>query len=662
MLLPNPSIHLPPIFRRIFLLFFLVLIAQPLFSQASKIDSMQNALAVAKQDTNRIELLYTLARSIKVNDTKKAMSYAREALTLSKRLEHASWEVYSYNLIAIIHQDKGNYTLALTYLDTCIQLAKISGDTFAVAMCVNNIGLIYLEQGNYEKALPYLVEAGSLREKIGDKRGQAGSYNNIGLLYYYMNNHEKAIEHYMLSLKLKQQLDDKQGMANTFLNIGLSYSGLKDTAREKGNYSRALTIYEEIDDKKGQSMVYNNLGEIYSAEQNYPLALEYLNKSYTLRKELDDIIGQAQAGTNLARCYIRLGKMEIAQELLLQSLANARKAESKKEQAIAYEVFSEFYIKKNDYKSAYENFKLSAMFKDSMLNEESAMHIEELQAKYEAEKREKEILLLKAEDERKVFLLEKRNLQIAGVIFIGLLLAVTGWFFFTRYKTKQQRAKEMAILETKHTERIRIARDMHDDIGSGLSRISLLSEQVKIALQDGKQSDQLDKTLFSLTKLSAESRQLTGSIGEIIWTMSPKNDTMEGLVSYVRNYAYDYLEQAGIDCTINFPDEVPAAAVSAELRRNIFLAVKETLHNIVKHASCTTVEMTLQFDESSFTLAVSDNGKGLNGQTKLHGGNGLVNMKKRIEETGGIYRIESVQGKGVKVILENIPFKNSTKV
>lgn len=663
MLLPACPSSLSVRSRKIIPLLFSLLFSATLFAQLPrKIDSLQKALAVAKQDTNRVELLYTLARYAKVSDTEKALDYANEALALAKKLGHASGEIYSYNTLSIIQQDKGDYMLALSYLDTCIGLAEAAADTYAVAMCKNNIGLIYLDQGNYEKALPFLLESAALREKIGDTRGQAGSYNNIGLLYEYMNNHEKAIEHYRLSLELKQQLGDKQGMGNTYLNIGLSYSGLQDTAKEKENYRKALALYEEIGDKKGQSMVYNNLGEISSAEEDDSLAFVYLGKAYALRAELGDIVGQAQTGTNLARCYIRQNKLDVAQEYLLQSLGHAREAESKKEMSLAYAVFSELNVKQNDFRTALENYKLSALYKDSMLNEESNMHIEELQAKYETEKKEKEILLLKAEDERKAFLLERRNFQIATVIFIGLVLAGMGWFFFTRYKARQQRLNELAILETKQTERIRIARDMHDDIGSGLSRISLLSEQVKAALQGPTGTNQLDKTLGSLTKLSAESRQLTGSIGEIIWTMSPKNDTLEGLVSYVRNYAYDYLEHAGIECTIDFPDEVPEVTVPAELRRNVFLAVKESLHNIVKHSACTAAKLELHLHEDSFTLAISDNGKGLGESKKPGGGHGLVNMKKRIEETGGAYRVESVQGKGVKVVLENIPLKNTTKV
>ncbi len=663
MLLPARPSFLSARSRKIISFLAFLFFSATLFAQLPrKIDSMQKALAVAKQDTNRVELLYTLARYTTTSDTKKALDYAHEALTLAKKLGHTSGEIYSYNTLSIIQQDKGDYTLALSYLDTCTRLAEAAADTYAVAMCSNNTGLIYLNQGNYEKALPFLLESAALREKIGDKRGQAGSYNNIGLLYGYMNNHEKAIEHYRLSLELKQQLDDKRGMGNTYLNIGLSYSGLQDTAREKENYRKALELYEEIGDKKGQSMVYNNLGEIASAELNDSLAFGYLGKAYALRAELGDIVGQAQTGTNLARCYIRKGELDIAEEYLAQSLAHAREAESKKEMSLAYAVLSELNVKRNDFKTALENYKLSALYKDSMLNEESNMHVEELQAKYETEKKEKEFLQLKAEDERKAFLLEKRNLQIAIVIVVALVLAGTGWFFFSRYKTRQLRLKELAILETKQSERIRIARDMHDDIGSGLSRISLLSEQVKATLRGQSLAGQLDKTLNSLSKLSAESRQLTGSIGEIIWTMSPKNDTLEGLVSYVRNYAYDYLEQAGIECTINFPDEVPAVTVPAEMRRNIFLAVKESLYNIVRHASCTAAVLELQLHDDSFTLTVSDNGKGFGASKRPGGGNGLVNLKKRIEETGGVYRVESVPGKGVTVTLENIPLKNTTKV
>lgn len=597
-----------------------------------------------------------LARYVRSSDTEKAMDYAMQSLVLAKQLDFVSGKTYAYNTVGIILQDKGEYKQALLYLDSSLHIARSANDTYAIAMSTNNIGLVHLEQGNYENALRNLQDAAKLREQIGDKRGEAGSYNNLGLVYSYMGQDDKAIGNYRRSLQLKEELGDRQGVANTYLNIGLSYSGLKDTAQERENYRRALEIYISIDDKKGQSMVYNNFGEVFLEEGDSARALVYLEKAYALRKERGDIVGQAQTGTNIALCLMYSGRPDEAETYLRRSIELARTAGSKKESVLAYAGLSQLYVLRGDYRSALDAFRISAAVKDSMFNEESTMHLQEMQAKYETEKSEREILELQAEAERADY---ERNITIIIVSAILLIAGVAGWFRFQRYRAEQEKKRELAVLETKQNERMRIARDMHDDIGSGLSRISLLSEQVKLSLNSS--TGEVGGTLERLTKLATESRQLTGNIGEIIWTMSPKNDTLDGLIAYLRNYASDYLDHADIDCRFSTPDEIPSVPVLAETRRNIFLVVKEALHNIVKHARCSAVNIDVQIAPSSFTISVSDNGTGME-EKRTTGGNGLNNMKKRIADCGGICRMETVPGSGVRVILEGIPLGSTTKV
>src|SRR5690606_30510816 len=122
---------------------------------------------------------------------------------------------------------------------------------------------------------------------------------------------------------------------------------------------------------------------------------------------------------------------------------------------------------------------------------------------------------------------------------------------FTRFKRRQKRKKEQELLRQKEQERIRIARDMHDDIGAGLTRIVMRSDQVKLHLQLGKETT--DNMVGNLEKLSSESRELTHNIGEIIWALNPKNDVLDELCAYLRTYAYDLFDNTGIACQIRFP-------------------------------------------------------------------------------------------------------------
>lgn len=641
----QPNCYFPLVKTVIFLL---VCWAYQLKAQHT-VDSLRQEVNKHTGDTNEVNATYMLARYTKANDTEKALTLAGQALALAKTLGYTSGKIYSYNTVGIILQDKGEYNSALAYLDTSLQMATEEKDSLAMGITKNNIGLIYLEQGMYEQSLTNLLEAATIRSLIGDKRGEAGSYNNIGLMYSYTGQHAKAIEYYTRSLPLKQELGDEQGAANTYLNIGLSYGGLKDTVQERSNYRKALEIFLRTDDKKGQSMVYNNFGEIFSEEKSYAKALSYHEAAYQLRREQQDIIGQAQSGTNIAACLIQIGRGDEAEPYIQRSVTIANQENDMRELARAYGVMSDLQASRGEYEEALSTYKMSANLLDSILNKENAQHLQEMEAKYSSEKKEKEILQLQAAAVKAEY---KKNMLITISAGILILLSVAGWFIFLRYKARHQQLRELAVLETKQSERVRIARDMHDDIGSGLTRISFLSEQLRMELSEAAAGD---GTIERLSKLTTESRQLTGNLGEIIWTMSPKNDTLEGLTSYLRNFAYDYLEQAGIECKVKFPMDIPDVAMTAEFRRNIFLCLKESLNNAVKYSQCSQVFISLDLHADRMSLTIGDNGKGFPASSSGLGGNGLINIRNRARECGGNCTIESVPGQGVAVILHDIP-------
>ena len=165
--------------------------------------------------------------------------------------------------------------------------------------------------------------------------------------------------------------------------------------------------------------------------------------------------------------------------------------------------------------------------------------------------------------------------------------------------------RQLARLEQQHavdSDRARIAKDIHDDVGAGLTQITLLTELAR------REPDQAGK---HLGRIAGSARQLTRAMDEIVWAVDPQHDTLEGLMDYVSAYAEDYLHTAGIRCRMDLPVPLPAARVEAELRYNLFLALKEALNNVVKHAQATEVWLRLRVEAKTFTLVVEDNGRGL---------------------------------------------------
>jgi signal transduction histidine kinase len=189
-------------------------------------------------------------------------------------------------------------------------------------------------------------------------------------------------------------------------------------------------------------------------------------------------------------------------------------------------------------------------------------------------------------------------------------------------------------------ERTRIATDMHDDLGAGLSQIKFLSEAIGMKRQKHLP---IEEEVSSIRSFSDE---MIDKMGEIVWALNEKNDTLNDLLSYTRSYAVEYLAQNGINCHVDEPENIPQIDLSGEFRRNIYLTAKEALHNIVKHAQASEVWIQIEIDRG-ITIKIKDNGIGIDNSTPNSFGNGLTNMKNRIEELRGRFEIKSKNGTAI---------------
>jgi signal transduction histidine kinase len=176
---------------------------------------------------------------------------------------------------------------------------------------------------------------------------------------------------------------------------------------------------------------------------------------------------------------------------------------------------------------------------------------------------------------------------------------------------------------------------MHDDLGAGLSTIRFLSEKVKRNSFSDVTKDDADKIVIN-------SNELVEKMNDIIWAMNEKNDSLEDLLFYSRSYAMEYCEDNNLECNVFLPDPIPDIFISGEIRRNIFLTIKESLHNIVKHASASKVEIRFDIDEH-LMVRILDNGKGMM-ENQQGEGNGLINMQKRMALLNGSLTMKTEQG------------------
>ncbi len=196
--------------------------------------------------------------------------------------------------------------------------------------------------------------------------------------------------------------------------------------------------------------------------------------------------------------------------------------------------------------------------------------------------------------------------------------------------------KQLAIVEAKQEERNRISTDMHDELGSGVTAIRLMSEIVKTKMKDN--------TLPEIDKISNNANDLLSKMNTIIWTMSSSNDKLDNMVAYIRAYAFEFFESTHISCHFENPETIPSTEMSGEKRRNLFLCIKEALNNVAKHSKAKDVWITISLSLGKVEVKIRDNGVGINLEKLREFGNGLNNMRKRMETIDGEFFVQNKEG------------------
>jgi len=243
---------------------------------------------------------------------------------------------------------------------------------------------------------------------------------------------------------------------------------------------------------------------------------------------------------------------------------------------------------------------------------------------------------------------------------LGLLVAApywrTWWFLAVsalaaalaigsgvRYVSFRKLQRQLVYLEQQNSlerERVRIAKDMHDQLGASLTRVALMSELVKRHSTDPRE------VAVQAERISEMTREVAKTLDEVVWTVNPRNDTLNGLVAYMVHYAEEFFEGAAVRCRLDVPARLPDHPLTAEVRHNLFLIVKEALNNVIKHASASEVWLRIAFYDSTLNIVVEDNGRGFSIPHADPSRDGLQNMKKRMEELQGRLELSSKPGAG----------------
>jgi signal transduction histidine kinase len=595
------------------------------------------------------------------------------SLRKKSRTEHLLIGAYINLCISYYHNCKyeqaisaGNSAkeLSLKYLysnDTNLKITALDGFGSSHYW----LGLIFFERGDYNTAIQHFTESLNFRNKTGNKRKIAQSLSGLARIYLKQNNYTKALYYFNESLALFDEVRFPPGMNMTLRNLGIIYEKQEDYYQALTHYTKSLSFLKENKMDSELHITYQMLGTLYfqirclpekkmfevipsMRKYNYVLASNmltdsaeyYLTLAHELSKKTDDQLIMVKTLLGLADISKIKKNYDHAFILLTEAVSIAKKIGTKPELYECYDKLSMISEHQGHFADAYKYFKLFSIYKDSVYNEYSSRQIAEMQEKYETQKKDREIELLNKDKEIQNEKLARQKVQRDGIIIIMVFLVIVGVLLFRSQHLRKKLEKQEAVIR----ERKRISADLHDDIGTGLSKISLLSELVR-------SNARLPETKKEAEKIAATSKHLLQSINEIIWALNSNNDYVENMVAYIRLYAAEYFENSSVRLKIIIPDMISRIPITGEKRRNIFYAVKEVLHNIIKHASATEAELRFALDQDVLSVVIKDNGIGIPHGELNRFGNGLNNIRNRMTDINGICSIENHLGTRITLSL-----------
>lgn len=586
-----------------------------------------------------------LGQQYESNQPDSALYYYELARRLSLRQgDHEGYIRYVSNYTAVLNM-RGKYgeslQLNLGTIDTC-EKYHLGGMSYVRALI--NTGNVYELIGDHDSSAVYYIRALPEVEASGDGYRLTVIYNNLSGLYRSLHQPSKALDYSEKALKQAQKIDDKYSIASAYINMGNTFNDLDRYDEGYRNHQKAYEIGRQLHDSATMEMALVDIGDTWLKQGKPEKYIPAYTEALTLGQALNDVSGIAYSQQGLAYGLFWTGRYKEAGELLGNAIPFARDNDQR-------DVWRGELLLMSDvsailgHMDAYRQYRDRAdSVSDLIMNASVLKNVQELEIKYQVEKNQHDLVrkdLLLAQKDRQA-ILQRNGLiaAIAGVVVLALLLYMT-------VRISRQR-RQLHRLEGQSQERQRISQEMHDDIGSGLTQLLFQSR----ALQ--------------APEMSRTAEQLIRKMSEIIWTMNEDQDTLDSLLAYIRTNAAELAEAAGFGFSMKsgidgerLPGRTPAdqrpgrtpadRPLSQEWRRNIYLAVKEAVHNAIKHSGGTAITILAESSGPQLTIAVQDNGRGLDPASTRRWGNGLKNMQKRLEQIGGQLKIESPAGGGTLV-------------
>jgi signal transduction histidine kinase len=543
-------------------------------------------------DTAKVSALIGLWEKYVFSSPDTALGFAKEALKLSEVTGYDKGIGLALNKIGYVYERKSNAAEALAYQRQALPYLEASGDKDAIAWCLHNTGNAYSLRGDYAEALKWHFRALKLREEIQTKRGIGYSYTAIALIYQRQGNTAEELQYQEKAVPLLTSVNDKEGVARSMASIAAIYGKRGDTLRAERYLDTAVTMARNVPNKMALVFALTAGGEFLSNQKQFEKSVQTYSELLEVSKKLGNKFIVAGTLKRLAEVYFKQGKLTESMSYANESIALAQTIDAKVHLRDNYRTLSTIYASRKDYAKAYQYYAKYVVQKDSLASSEIQNNIAKMQSRYEAEKKDQEISVLKVETERDDAI--QRSL-IGGAVGLGALLIVS--FFALRLKLRQNKNLK------KLNEMLDAARKKAEDASNFKTRL------LGIAAHDLKNPLQ---SIFGFALLIEEraKEMLSGNDDDDRTEIMDMSGSISRVSERMRKLIDDLLESSAIDSGIvlhkhrvDVSDVVRSSMVANQAQA---VAKEQTIHFIIEPHVNLTVEIDVERMQQVFDNLISN--------------------------------------------------------
>jgi two-component system sensor histidine kinase UhpB len=587
-----------------------------------------------------IESDIRLAFHLAVQKPDSALPIAEKGLLRAARSGNKRLAAYSYKTKGWAEFHQGSYDSAFADLNRATQLFKQMHDSAETMYMYINTGIALSGHSRFVDASFYLLMADTLSDLLNNKRIKAEVNRQMGILFREQGDYKRSIGYFRESMALNLSIQDTAHYAEAATSLSIVFMEMSLPDSSLAILNKCAAIVRARQGNYQRAMLDERFGDTYFALSRNGDALEKYREAFGIFSANDEKADMAYEALNVGKTYEKMKSVVEAEKYLLTSF---RVADSVREIHYAKDAANELaalYKGANDWKNAYKWVSIRDNLSDSLQLQEQNERTSQLTAKYEADKKDKEIVLLKKDQELNGITAQRQRAFQYGAIILVVLLLLIGILVINRYRIVQ---KNKRLIELEKM-RSHIARDLHDDMGSTLSSINIIS---RMALEKAKG----EEVSSHLEKIKDNSGNMLDSMSEIVWAINPGNDTLDRVIMRMKEFAGDILDPLNIRYEFRVDGDFGQVKLDLSQRRDFYLIFKEGVNNAAKYSDCKRLDIRLAKEYSTIRMQIIDDGTGFD-TGAVRQGNGLRNMQQRALQMQGSLQVASTQGEGTTITLQ----------